>query len=490
MPLFDSMSDGFRTPFAVGAAVGDGAPPKPEDGRRTRAALDLLGYRRDAEGDGGDLFDDLRDFQKDNGLEIDGVMNPGGPTEKTLGELVAKADPADAPRFPQGDTVDRRIRSLMEDSRYPSDARLRKHVERQFETAYPGALRFDVQGRMERPLTEITPSEVSPFDPRGVLAQRRRAIRNAVAWKFDPADYTGGAEISVPPEETNAAVRDAFREGERQRRERAAEAARNATPLPEGELSDEALTQTREAFRAAKEKQDAAAAWEKGLLPEFAGGDRQAFEAAARRLGELREKNAEAYGKLSADTRAVHRAYETSREAYEPIKKKALELGLGSEEELNARFDREAFEVAMHVGALRNADGAIKEPLAEVVTRIGQAMDLVNGEEPDYAALQKRLQNIRESVPKGYKDSPVYDRIRDATDLAVNVASWAAAPAGAAIGAAEVAEELRKRGASLDEQRIGAVVGSLVGRIGKGVTRTGVGAAESALARGRRQVGG
>jgi hypothetical protein len=143
----------------------------------------------------------------------------------------------------------------------------------------------------------------------------------------------------------------------------------------------------------------------------------------------------------------------------------------------------------MHVGALRNADSAIKEPLAEAVTRIGQAMDLVNGKEPDYAALQKRLQDIRESVPKGYKDSPVYGKIRDATDLAVDVASWAAAPAGSAIGAAEIAEELKKRGASLDEQRIGAVVGSLVGRFGKGVAQTGVGAAESALARGGVKLG-
>jgi hypothetical protein len=182
------------------------------------------------------MLDDLRDFQRDNGLKVDGLMNPGGPTEKTIGDKLTEADPADVPAF-----------------------------------------------------------------PRGVLAQRR-AARTAGAGKFDPADYTGDTGISVPPEETTASVRDAF--------------------------------------RAAKEKQDASDAWEKALLPDFAGGDRTAFEAAVRRLGELREQDAEAYGRLSADTRAVHRAYEKSREAYEPIKKKALELGLGTEEDLNARFDR------------------------------------------------------------------------------------------------------------------------------------------------------
>jgi hypothetical protein len=296
MSLFDSLSDWNLPWFGVGAAVGGDDPPQPADARRTRGALDLLGYRRDAEGDGqAGMLDDLRDFQRDNGLKVDGLMNPGGPTEKTLGDKLTEADPADVPAFPRGDTVDRRIRSLMEDPRYPDDARLRQHVERQFETAYPGEARFDESGRMEKPLAEITPAEVSPFDPRGVLAQRR-ATRSAGTWQFDPP--------------------------------------------PEGALSDATLSQTREAFRAAKEKQEASDAWEKALLPEFAGGDRTAFEAAVRRLGELREQDAEAYGRLSADTRAVHRAYEKSREAYEPIKKKALELGLGTEEDLNARFDR------------------------------------------------------------------------------------------------------------------------------------------------------
>jgi hypothetical protein len=416
MSLFETISDWNLPWFGVGAAVGGDDPPQPADARRTRGALDLLGYRRDAEGDGqAGMLDDLRDFQRDNGLKVDGLMNPGGPTEKTLGDKLTEADPADVPAFPRGDTVDRRIRSLMEDPRYPDDARLRQHVERQFETAYPGEARFDESGRMEKPLAEITPAEVSPFDPRGVLAQRR-AARTAGAGKFDPADYTGDTGISVPPEETTASVRDAF--------------------------------------RAAKEKQDASDAWEKALLPDFAGGDRTAFEAAVRRLGELREQDAEAYGRLSADTRAVHRAYEKSREAYEPIKKKALELGLGTEEDLNARFDQEAFDVAMHVGALRNADSAIKEPLAEAVTRIGQAWELLSTGKVDAEKFDKMLEDIRSSVPAGYRDSPVYGQIRDATDLAVEIAKqtrYGRVP-GRLADVGEIADEISRRGTSSPQQ--------------------------------------
>jgi hypothetical protein len=409
MSLFETISDWNLPWFGVGAAVGGDDPPQPADARRTRGALDLLGYRRDAEGDGqAGMLDDLRDFQRDNGLKVDGLMNPGGPTEKTLGDKLTEADPADVPAFPQGDTVDRRIRSLMEDPRYPDDARLRQHVERQFETAYPGEARFDESGRMEKPLAEITPAEVSPFDPRGVLAQRR-AARTAGAGKFGPADYTGDTGISVPPEETTASVRDAF--------------------------------------RAAKEKQEASDAWEKALLPEFAGGDRTAFEAAARRLGELREKDGEAYGRLSADTRAVHRAYEKSREAYEPIKKKALELGLGTEEDLNARFDQEAFDVAMHVGALRNAGHAFLEPAQETWGRLGEARDLVETGKIDTDKFDDRMKDVQSAVPPGYRNAGVYGLTRGAGEMTLGKL---AAPVKTASEGLAVADAITRAGGDVE----------------------------------------
>lgn len=56
----------------------------------TKMALNRLGYyRRPSEGYFGDwvdaeLFNGIRRFQRDNGLTVDGIMRPGGPTEGTI----------------------------------------------------------------------------------------------------------------------------------------------------------------------------------------------------------------------------------------------------------------------------------------------------------------------------------------------------------------------------------------------------------------------
>jgi|GEM_PF-4542450 len=197
------------------------------------------------------MIDGLKKFQSNNGLKVDGVMKPGGPTESALGQtlvssgvstadLMEKAktpsiipdvpkpsstrpqtswsatipvgsspkpkskvapttgltDPlSSAPKgkmptkkqwedvaklqqqkvstaiIPQGDTVQQRIQSMMTDKRYndKQDNRLREHVQKQFQNAYPSTVEYDETGKMVQPKAVIAPQEVEPFDPDGDL---------------------------------------------------------------------------------------------------------------------------------------------------------------------------------------------------------------------------------------------------------------------------------------------------------------------------------
>lgn len=168
------------------------------------------------------MIDGIKKFQKDNGLKIDGVMKPQGPTETALGSQTKsistvnpfaatqeekkpstpkppKIDPLTglpeqkAPKLkmptakqweqvaemqkpktaivPEGNTVNQRIQSMMFDPRYQDkfDTRLRDHVQKQFQKAYPGTVEYDETGKMVQPRPTIMPDDVEPFDPDGEL---------------------------------------------------------------------------------------------------------------------------------------------------------------------------------------------------------------------------------------------------------------------------------------------------------------------------------
>ncbi|WP_316977336.1 peptidoglycan-binding domain-containing protein [Shumkonia mesophila] len=72
----------------------------------TKTALNSLGYYRHPSGGklGGwvdsAMFDAIRNFQQDNGLDVDGMMRPGGPTEAEVNRRLAEtrgtlAEPGD-----------------------------------------------------------------------------------------------------------------------------------------------------------------------------------------------------------------------------------------------------------------------------------------------------------------------------------------------------------------------------------------------------------
>lgn len=244
-----NFADGVGDLFNVGSTVSTSSNIKPDDVLKTKTALNAVGSYdvpdfgiTDIPDTG--MIDGLKNFQANNGLKVDGVMKPGGPTENALGQtlvnqgisttdmlekvktpsitpmpdmpkpvsppqtswsapaplgetpkpsrlILPKIDPmtgledplASAPKgkmptkkqweevakmqqqnaktaiIPQGDTVDQRIRSMMSDKRYDDkhDTRLREHVQKQFQNAYPGNLEYDETGKMIQPTAAIRP---------------------------------------------------------------------------------------------------------------------------------------------------------------------------------------------------------------------------------------------------------------------------------------------------------------------------------------------
>ncbi len=172
------------------------------------------------------MIEGIKKFQQDNGLKVDGVMKPQGPTETALGQRITtsakpkatKLDPLtglpkqEAPKLkmptakqweqvaeiqkpktailPEGETVDQRIQSMMKDQRYQDkvDTRLRDHVQKQFQKAYQGNVQYDETGKMKQPRAVIAPDEVEPFDPDGELGKSLRHATQEVESKKPTSD--------------------------------------------------------------------------------------------------------------------------------------------------------------------------------------------------------------------------------------------------------------------------------------------------------------
>lgn len=77
--------------FTLTSRVASNSPTDLEDSATIKLALTSLGYYDDTEtglspyGDR-QLFQAIKSFQKDNNLGVDGIINPDGPTQKTIKE--------------------------------------------------------------------------------------------------------------------------------------------------------------------------------------------------------------------------------------------------------------------------------------------------------------------------------------------------------------------------------------------------------------------
>ncbi|WP_417831160.1 hypothetical protein [Terasakiella sp.] len=222
MRMFDQSNRFFR----VGNTISPSVNMQPDDVLKTKSALVQTGdynvpYFGITEIPDMGMIKGLKTFQQKNGLKVDGVMKPNGPTEAKLGEAMVKQDVTNAdlveaakpkvnvPKIdsltglpegkmpaakiwekvaqqqkpktaiiPKGETVQQRLVSMMQDKRYQDkqDTRLKDHVASQFKKAFPGQVSYDKTGKMNQPQAAIVPEDVEPFDPDGELRSRSKNI--------------------------------------------------------------------------------------------------------------------------------------------------------------------------------------------------------------------------------------------------------------------------------------------------------------------------
>ena len=113
-------------PFKLTSQIASNVNVDLDDSLRTKTALNRLGYLKAPEFGvtrypNQQLFDAIEQFQKARGLKVDGVMKPGGPTERRLGEHLHKYGISIQPREP--DAEDRAGKGVAIEN-VPNNARL------------------------------------------------------------------------------------------------------------------------------------------------------------------------------------------------------------------------------------------------------------------------------------------------------------------------------------------------------------------------------
>ncbi|MCR6629230.1 MAG: peptidoglycan-binding protein [Magnetospirillum sp.] len=94
--------------FSLNKAMGTNYTVDPGDIVSTKTALNQLGYYDVPPHRGIDdwtddaMFNGIKAFQKDNGLKVDGLMRPGGPTESAISASLAEG--GDKPGLGEGET--------------------------------------------------------------------------------------------------------------------------------------------------------------------------------------------------------------------------------------------------------------------------------------------------------------------------------------------------------------------------------------------------
>lgn len=89
-----------RTKLNLRAALSPDHLAEPDDILDTKKTLMALGYYRPVDGTepgawvDTDLFNGIRQFQRDNGLKVDALMRPGGPTEQAMNAVLEETPQA------------------------------------------------------------------------------------------------------------------------------------------------------------------------------------------------------------------------------------------------------------------------------------------------------------------------------------------------------------------------------------------------------------
>lgn len=94
MNWFSNMADGLGDLFNVGSTIGASNNMKADDVLKTKSVLNAVGHYKApdfgiTEIPDTPMIEGLKNFQASNGLKVDGVMKPKGPTENALAQTLA-----------------------------------------------------------------------------------------------------------------------------------------------------------------------------------------------------------------------------------------------------------------------------------------------------------------------------------------------------------------------------------------------------------------
>ena len=181
--------------FRVKKTIGSSWNVDEDDVVKTKSALKKTGdYKAPDWGVTGypdqDMFDGLKSFQKREGLEVDGVMKPGGPTEKQLRKKLQPPKAADVATT-----------STMARKNDPANARVAWPQPKNRETGYGGLP--DWSGIKLSPGPSLPPEDTSEIGPelpggrkRGPARKEKRPGDHEVAFApLVPIIAAGGAAL-------------------------------------------------------------------------------------------------------------------------------------------------------------------------------------------------------------------------------------------------------------------------------------------------------
>ncbi|MDP6643076.1 MAG: hypothetical protein QGF16_03265 [Rhodospirillales bacterium] len=146
----------------LNATLAGDAPADQSDTINTKYVLQDFGYY--VEPDYGmtvypdqRLFDGIRKFQKDNGLRIDGRMNPGGPTESALNIELRKTQNTREKQYDDEAEIRARIAELQDD--LVNLERLARELARQLQNETDPKIRAHIREQLEDIKDEIEAKE-------------------------------------------------------------------------------------------------------------------------------------------------------------------------------------------------------------------------------------------------------------------------------------------------------------------------------------------
>jgi hypothetical protein len=395
-----------------------------------------------------------------------GLFGSVGDLAKTLPSNNSSAKAIEQPIQPTGDTVDQRLRSMMDSPKYrdPNDTRLFEHVTNEFKRAYPGNAQYDEFGKMIRPKPSTLPQQVRAFDPSGVLRQsgsqhaayeQAQAGREALEESEDLSDANLNAMGVETTEQMVAKYGISKQEAARQKAAENRLAAQRQTQTglhaldDADDLSDSDMRMvlnrdngvpiSREALQRVEEN----ARFAHDVRLEMFSGD---FARGAQSMNQMDNwaiNNPESYKRAGPEARYFHRKYKEF---------------LGGRTSESAK--QKAYAEVMNLGARKYSPIAMLDSSRRVVNNMVTGGGSIFGNPVDN---QKYEMVYKPTMAEGFAKSEDGKVVYNTTDIVANAATMAGGlPLGIALnlasGAGKGAYQAAKNGEGPTRQQIAAIL--------------------------------